>query len=86
MLSIRAFGRREYINDDTSVKSFNPAYTTLVLGCTDFTQVFRHSKLGDTCTLPGTMVQFVHVTYDKWGLMPPYPLNCFQVICPTISN
>ena len=21
----------------------------------------------DTCTLPGTMVQSVHVAYDKWG-------------------
>ena len=35
---------------------------------------------GDTCTLSGTMVQSVHVTYDKWGVMPPCPLNCFQVI------
>ena len=34
----------------------------------------------DTCTLPGTMVQSVHVAFDKWGLMPPYPLKCIQVI------
>ena len=34
----------------------------------------------DTCTLPGTTVQSAYVTYDKWGLMPPYPLNCFQVM------
>ena len=40
-----------------------------------FCFVFR-----ETCTLPGPMVQSVHVAYDKWGLMPPYPLNCIQVI------
>ena len=34
----------------------------------------------DTCTLPGTMVQSVHVAYDKWVLKPPYPLKCIQVI------
>ena len=45
-----------------------------------------YDVIGDTCTLPGTMVQSVHVAYDKWGLMPPYPLNCIQVKQPTISN
>ena len=32
-------------------------------------------KMRDTCTLTGTMVQSGHLTYNKWGLMPPYPLN-----------
>ena len=37
-------------------------------------------KFWDTCTLPGTMVQSVHVAYDKWGHKPPYPLNFIQLI------
>ena len=37
-------------------------------------------NIWDTCTLPSTMVESVHVAYDKWGLMPPYPLNYIQVI------
>ena len=43
---------------------------------------FFQNKARDTCTLLGTMVQSVHVTYDKWGLTPPYPLNCFQIMYP----
>ena len=39
------------------------------------------SCLGDICTLPGTVVQSVHITYDKWGHMPTYPLNCIHVTC-----
>ena len=46
----------------------------------------NESLYWDTCTLQDTKVQSVHVTYDKWGLMPPYPLNCFQVIYLTIPN
>ena len=34
-----------------------------------------YSRFWDTCTLPGIMIQSVHVTNDKWGLMPSYPLN-----------
>ena len=33
------------IDDDIPVNSFNPAHTTLLLGCTDFTQGFQHSNL-----------------------------------------
>ena len=36
---------------------------------------------GDTCILPGTVVQSVHISYDKWGHVPPYPLNCIHVTC-----
>ena len=36
-------------------------------------------KFGDTCTLPGTMVQSVHVAYDRWGLMPHTPSIGFRL-------
>ena len=40
------------LDDDTPVYSFNHAHTTLLLGCTDFTQGFRHSNL-DSNPSPG---------------------------------
>ena len=33
------------LGDDTLVNRFNPAHTNLLLGCTDFTQGFRHANL-----------------------------------------
>ena len=33
----------------------------------------------DTCTLSGTMVQSVHVAYNRWGLMPQYPSIVFRL-------
>ena len=40
------------LDDETPVYSFNHAHTTLLLGCTDFTQGFRHSNL-DYNSSPG---------------------------------
>ena len=40
------------LDDETPVYSFNHAHTTFLLGCTDFTQGFRHSNL-DSNPSPG---------------------------------
>ena len=39
---------------------------------------FLPSVLRDTCTLPGTVIQSVHVSYDKWGHVPPYPPQLYS--------
>ena len=54
-------------------------------GTTNFDYGFRVCLLlnyflkRDTCTLPGTMVQSVHVAYDRWGLMRHTPSIVFRL-------
>ena len=81
-----AEGRRmtvEIISWSISTKVWDRAGIELATpgSAVSFASVTRHvtdcatRPGGDTCTLPGTMIQSVLVVYDKWGLMPPYPLN-----------
>ena len=53
-----------------SIEETPPWYLCILLGFQVLIQVLRQTR--ETCTLQGTMVQSVHVAYDKWGLISPH--------------